>query len=66
MKIKLYTAVCQDKKGNCFTVNGSTRRNYDEAIIAAQKHNSLKRCDAQIIRMNIEEVWEDELDRNPY
>jgi len=58
MKIKIYTPILKGKDG-AFTVNGATDPDREKSVRKASMHVSIRDKAAEIIRVDIDEVDED-------
>lgn len=56
MTITIYKAICKDKNGDCFTVNGGWKDNKEDAVSIARKHTA---C-VEIVRVDSEDADLDE------
>ncbi len=65
--VKYYQPVYQmlsgkkDSLGNyaCFTVNGASSKDKDEALSLGNRHSAVKSNEAKLLRVDETEIWED-------
>lgn len=61
MKVKFYTPIVKPVVGSCFSVNGATNRDEDEAIRLTKRHVEFRNPGTVILRIDIHEEYVDEI-----